>query len=375
MSMPFLSSKVLLTALLAAFLSVSTGCGKGGCRGAGKRYATRYKGTVIDAHAHFSYLAFDKLMGILDRHGIHHIINFSGGFPGGILSGNLAMAERSKGRISVMCNIPWRAFPRVPDFVPRVVRMLGRCKKMGVVGLKIEKGLGLYYKDQDGKLLRVDDERLSPIFEEAGRLFLPVAIHVADPKAFWLPNDGKNERHEELDVHPGWSFHGKDVYSWEELQRQFSVLVRRHRKTVFVGVHFGNAAEEPDRVARMLSECPNYYIDTAARIPEFGRHPPRKMHEFFIRFQDRILFGTDLGVGPKRVMLGSSGDEEPGPAEERRFFNASFRYFETWDRSFDHPTPIQGRWKISGIGLPSKVLRKIYCANAVKVYKLGQTCR
>lgn len=362
---------MLRFSLFLALATAAVSLQSAGCRKCGPRPASGpYRGVKVDAHAHISPRALDRLIEIMDAHGIEHIINFSGGIPMRGLPENLAAAVQSGGRISVMCNIPWRAFPYVKDFVPAVVKMLERCRSMGAVGLKIEKGLGLAYRDEKGALLRVDDPRLEPIFEAASRLKLPVAIHTADPKAFWLPNDPANERYDELQVHPGWSFHGKEVPSWEQLWNQFASVAVRHKRTTFVGVHFGNAAEEPDRVARLLDRCPNLYIDTAARIPEFGRHESGKMRRFFMKYQDRILFGTDMGVGPDHLMLGSSGDEEPGPADIKRFFTASFRYLETRDRNFDHPTPIQGKWKISGIGLPHGVLRKVYRDNAVKVYKL-----
>jgi predicted TIM-barrel fold metal-dependent hydrolase len=115
----------------------------------------------------------------------------------------------------------------------------------------------------------------------------------------------------------------------------------------------------------MLRQYPNMYIDTAARIPEMGRHPPERMHAFFVEFQDRILYGSDLGIGADGpLILGSDGSTPAGEAEERRFFEATHRYFETPDRDFDHPTPIQGNWKISGIHLPREILLKVYADNA-----------
>jgi predicted TIM-barrel fold metal-dependent hydrolase len=146
-------------------------------------------------------------------------------------------------------------------------------------------------------------------------------------------------------------------------------LVARHRKTTFIGVHFGNDPEDPRRVAGMLGRYPNFYVDTAARIPEIGRHPAAEMRALFVRFQDRILFGTDLGVGedPEDLMLGSTGGAPPSDSDVRRFFAATWRYFETEDRQFPHPTPIQGRWSIDGIGLPPGVLEKVYWRNASRL--------
>lgn len=363
----------LLTLTLAALLALpAPGCRK---RSSPKGQPPAEVPRIVDVHTHVSPKAMGRLLRIMDAHGIRHVINLSGGFPGGGLERNLAAAARTGGRVSVMCNIPWRAYGRVRRFVPLVVRLLARCKELGAVGLKIPKGLGLAYRDPEGKLLRVDDARLDPIFAAAGRLGLPVSIHTGDPQAFWRPNTPDNERHAELSVHPAWSFHGQPVPSWEALWRQFANRVRRHRHTRFVGVHFGNAPEDLARVDQLLRTCPNLYIDTAARIPEIGRHPPARLRAFFLRHQDRILFGTDLGVGRRSLMLGSSGAEEPGPADVAHFYRATRRFFETHDRKFAHPTPIQGAWKIDGIGLPPAVLRKIYQDNAKALFKLRLTKR
>jgi predicted TIM-barrel fold metal-dependent hydrolase len=119
----------------------------------------------------------------------------------------------------------------------------------------------------------------------------------------------------------------------------------------------------------MLDKYPNFYVDTAARIPEIGRSDPEKLRALFIEHQDRILFGTDLGVGaePGDLMLGSTGATPPTDADLEHFFASTWRFFETRDRDFAHPTPVQGRWTIDGIGLPHDVLVKIYGGNARKL--------
>jgi hypothetical protein len=100
-----------------------------------------------------------------------------------------------------------------------------------------------------------------------------------------------------------------------------------------------------------------------------GRHDAARMHRFFEKYQDRILFGTDTGVGPTQedMMYGSNGADPPTMADETRFFRSTWRYFETTDRQFESPTPIQGRWKIDGIGLPESILRKVYFENAARL--------
>jgi predicted TIM-barrel fold metal-dependent hydrolase len=371
---PLAAAAILLLGALFAWILFESRRSGGGTppSSSGAPVGASYK--RIDAHAHLDVGSLGYLRELMDRYGFDHIVDLSGGSPDPppplarhSLSLHLAQAQASGGRITVFMTIPgWEM--QTPGFGERIAAMVEKAHQMGARGLKIPKGLGLGYVDSDERLIPVDDPRLDPVFEACGRLSMPVSIHTADPKAFWQPPDRNNERYEELSVHPRWSFYGFPL-SWEELLAQLERRIARHPKTNFIAVHFGNAAEEPDRVARMLRTYPNLYIDTAARIPEFGRHPPAKMRQFFIEFQDRILYGTDLGVGtdPYDIMLGSTGADPPNASDIDRFFRSSYRYFESSDLSFESPTPIQGKWSISAIHLPREVLEKVYFRNAHKV--------
>lgn len=331
------------------------------------------KGTQrrIDVHAHLMAGALPQVETLMDRYGFEHVVDLSGGTPDGNLGAHLDQARASGGKITVFMTLPGVELRR-PGFGERIAAMLARAKDMGASGLKVYKGLGLGYLDPQNRRVPVDDPRLDVVFDAAGRLRMPVAIHTADPRAFWDPPDPTNERYEELRVHPNWSMYGQPVPGWSELLDELERRVDRHPDTTFVAVHFGCAAEEPDRVARMLRRYPNLYIDTAARFPEFGRHPASKMRKFFIEFQDRILYGTDLGVGidPLDVVAGSAGEQVPTAAEVDRFFRSSYRYLESSDPQIPSPTPIQGNWTIHGVGLPQDVLDKIYWKNAVRVLGL-----
>ena len=334
----------------------------------------------IDIHMHVGPTSIERLLALMDRWGIDGIANLSGMHPGpprNLLEMQLEAARKANGRVAVFVNVDFvravRAHPT--DYGKAMADQLAEAKRLGAVGLKIPKGLGLGYPAPGFRaLMKVDDPGLAPLFDKAGELKMPVAIHVGDPKAFWKPADPKNERWDELQAHPEWSFygnapHGEPWPSWQNIFAAFEKLVARHPKTTFIGVHFGNAPEDPDAVARMLDTYPNLYIDTAARVPEIGRQDAEKMRRFYTKYQDRVLFGTDTGVGESQeeMMYGSTGALPPTEADERRFFNATYRYFETRDRQFDHPTPIQGRWKIDGVGLPEPVLRKIYYENAARL--------
>ena len=326
---------------------------------------------VVDVHVHLSPLGIERLERLMQRYGFDHAVNLSGGTPREGLPIQLRAARASRGKVTVFASLAYEE-AEFPDYGKRMAEALRVSQRMGARGLKIAKVLGLALQDPNGKLIPVDAPELDPVFETAAELGMPIAIHTGDPKAFWQPVDAKNERFAELRAHPAWALHGKDVPSFDELLAQLERRVARHPKAKFIAVHFGNCAEDPAWVARALRKYPNLYIDTAARIPEMGRHAPDRMRAFFVEFQDRILFGSDLGVGPEDtpLFLGSEGSEPPTADEERLFFSATRRYFETSDRDFAHPTPIQGAWKISGIALPPDVLAKIYGKNAQRLLEL-----
>ena len=317
--------------------------------------------------------AIARAVQLMDEWGIDGAVNLSGMYPGpprSMLETQLAAAAKSKGRIAVFANADFRMVRVQKDYGQAMADQLGESRRLGAIGFKIPKGLGLGYPAPDGKhLLSIDDKGLDAVFEKAGALGMPIAIHIGDPKAFWKPNTPDNERWDELRAHPEWSFYGEPVPSWQELYDAFERRVARHPKTMFIAVHFGNDPEDPDNVARMLDRYPNFFIDTAARVPEIGRHPADKMRRFYEKYQDRVLFGTDTGIGAAQedMMYGSNGELPPTRADEVRFFKSTWRYFETPDHQFESPTPIQGRWKIDGVGLPDAILRKIYFDNAAKL--------
>lgn len=321
----------------------------------------------VDVHQHVAPGAFPRARQLMDTWGIDVGVELSGGWPGDGLEQALEQAAAAgRGRFVVFANPPLQRAAQGEAGVATLVAELPEAKRLGAKGLKLSKALGLGYRGADGGLLAVDDPVLDPLFEKAGELGLPVAIHTGDPVAFWQPPGPDNERADELAVHPGWSYFGKPVPGWEALFAAYERRVARHPKTRFIGVHFGNAPEDPARVGAMLEKYPNLFVDTAARVPELGHRDVAALRALFVKHQDRILFGTDLGVGPSEpdLMLGSTGATPPGPADVERFFTSTWRFFETTDRRIPSPTPIQGRWTIDGLRLPREVLEKVYAKNA-----------
>ncbi len=335
---------------------------------------------VIDFHTHLSWPAKssqgvaltgdrnfiatpDELLATMDRKNLRTLVNLTGGYEKGLEDAIAKFDKAKPGRFLTMTEPAWYRANQ-PNYAKSQADLIANAKRAGACGLKVLKTLGLYLKDNinEGKLIAVDDPRFDPMWDACGQLGLPVAIHVSDPIAFFLPTDRHNERYEELSNHPDWSFHGPQFPSNDELLAARNRVFARHPKTQFVALHAGNFAEDLANVSAALDKYPNMHIDIAARIGELGRQP-RTARKFFDKYQDRILFGTDAVP---------NGIETPQQIYGDKLYEIYFRFLETEDEYFDYapaPVPPQGRWQIYGIGLPPKILKKIYYDNAAKLLK------
>ena len=326
----------------------------------------RAKFPVVDVHVHprirlhHSPEQLDEFVRTMDAHNIALCVSLDGGL-GTALDEHMAYVwTKYRDRFVIFANIDWRGDGTAddpaswdcqrPDFARRMVAALEAAKAKGVSGLKVFKDLGLVYKNPDGSYIRIDDERWSPIWAACGRLGLPVIIHSADPTAFFLPIDEKNERWEELHRHPEWSFYGPGLPKRDDLLAAYLKIVERHPQTTFIGAHVSNNAEDLAAVSSWLDKYPNLVVEIASRISELGRQP-YTARKFFLKYADRILFGTD------------------GPRAAGRLF-PYWRFLETDDEYFayaENPFPPQGLWNIYGIHLPDEVLKKVYHENAARI--------
>ncbi|HVJ08433.1 MAG TPA: amidohydrolase family protein [Acidisarcina sp.] len=302
---------------------------------------------VIDYHNHLDSQEPAAVLDIMDRCGIEKIVNITMRTGDAALETLKKFRAADKDRFATMGWMDWSGVER-GDFVQLTIDRLARLVEHGACGIKFWKDFGLSIRDAQGKLLRIDDERFAPIFEKAAEWKLPVMFHTADPAAFFRPIDARNERYEELAAHPDWGFHDSPV-SKRELLEQRNTVFGRHPATTFIGAHVAESGEDLAFVADMLDRYPNVQIDMSARTPELGRQP-YSARKFFLRFADRILFGTDL-------------------LPDVAMYRLHYRFFETADEYFEYPSHAsrQGRWNIYGIFLPDEVLRKVYRENALKL--------
>ncbi len=313
----------------------------------------RAKFPATDIHAHWpASLEPEALLKAMDNLGVERAVNLSGGF-GPQLDRMLARYHAAApGRLVIFGNIDFRRIDE-PTFAADAVAMLERAHANGMAGLKIFKSLGLTIADATGRVVPIDDPRIAPIWDACGRLRIPVLIHSADPVAFFDPIDEKNERWLQLKRHPDWSFHGSAFPARDEVLAQRDRVIARHPRTTFIAAHLADNAEDLAALDGRLARYPNLVVDMSAREAELGRQP-YTARRFLIRWQDRVLFGTD---------------RYPGRVDQPRH-RLYYRLLETDDEYFkyyDHPFPPTGEWRVHGLYLPDPVLRKIYKSNADRV--------
>lgn len=336
---------------------------------------------AIDVHAHMCFAAKvtngvhlssdrhflctpEELIPTMDQKNVRVLNNLTGGYGAGLEEAIARFDYACPGRFCAFTEPSFESFLD-PGYGRLQADALAHAKQAGAKGLKLLKTLGLFLRENitEGELVKVDDPRFDPMWETCADLNMPVGIHVSDPVAFFRPTDGMNERYEELNNHPDWSFHGQGFPSHLELLAARDRVFARHPRTQFIGLHVGNYAENLDHVSATLDRFPNLTIDIAARVSELGRQP-RASRIFFDKYQDRILFGTDAIP---------HGHQYPQQLFCEQLYEIYFRFLETDDEYFDYApsrVPPQGRWQISGINLPDSILRKVYFENAVRVLNL-----
>ena len=303
---------------------------------------------VIDIHSHHRRLTPERWKAIvaeMDAQHLQVLVNLSGG-TGESLSESVKLVADSDapGRMVFFANIDFSDLDQ-PGFGARAAARLDADLTAGARGLKIFKNFGLTLTRR-GARVAVDDPEFDPIWQLCARRDVPVLIHTGEPAPFFEPVTETNERWLELQLHPNRRRPAGQFPSFEALMAERDRLFARHPKTTFIAAHFAYHANDLARLGRLLDRYPNVVTETGAILAELGRQP-RAARAFFIKYQDRVLFGKDAYVP----------DEYP-------YF---WRTFETADEYFDYYRDYHAFWKLYGLDLPDPVLRKLYYGNALRV--------
>jgi predicted TIM-barrel fold metal-dependent hydrolase len=311
----------------------------------------RAKYPAIDFHGHPQELitsadGLARLRSALDSINVRLMVA-ADNLSGERLQQSLAAIRSSpmKDRVRILAGIDFRDVG--PGWAEKAIKQLDADIAAGAVGVgEIPKSLGLSYKKSDGSRLRIDDPDLDPVWNECARLGIPVFIHTADPEEFFQPIDYSNERWLELSLFAGRRYPQDRFPSFNELMTERDNLFKKHPKTTFIAAHMGWHANDLGRLGRLLDNYPNVYTEVGAVLYDIGRQP-HAAHDFFVKYQDRILFGKD--------------SFQP---EEYPYY---WRVFETRDEYFDYYRHYHAFWKLYGIDLPDSVLKKVYYQNAEKI--------
>jgi predicted TIM-barrel fold metal-dependent hydrolase len=325
-----------------------------------KNLKSRSKFPFIDVHSHqwdMSYSNLKKLVSEMDSLNMAYMINLSGSgiatFAGNqtLMDLNLEKSisnvnQNFPERFGVFLNIDFNMIDH-EDFHTKTVEIIKDAVNKGAIGLKVYKGLGLSVKDSKGIRVKVDDPRLSPIWNICGELNIPVLIHSGEPSPFFDPIDKYNERWLHARQKPS-SFRPSDKYpSFKTVMGEQYNMFKNHPNTTFINAHMGWMANDLDKLGRHLDSLPNVYTEIGAVIGELGRQP-RRARKFFIDYQDRVMFGKDT--------------------YNKSEFDVYFRVLETSDEYFDYYRKRHGLWKMYGLNLPDEVLKKLYYKNALKLF-------
>jgi predicted TIM-barrel fold metal-dependent hydrolase len=250
-----------------------------------------------------------------------------------------------KNRFATMTNLDYKGVDD-PGFSARIANQLEQDIKAGAVGLKVWKNFGMSEKDSKGQRIHVDDPRFDAAWDVCAKYRIPVLIHTADPKGLFMPMDKYNERWLELKMRTNRNHGSEADPNWDEVIGEQHNLFRKHPKTIFIAAHMGWLTNDLGQLGKLLDEMPNVNVEIGAITSDLGRQP-RFAHQFFVKYQDRIMFGKDAYSVPEYYVY--------------------FRLLETADEYFDPIRKYHGIWKLYGLDLPDDVLKKVYYKNALRI--------
>ena len=306
---------------------------------------------VIDMHSHSyakSAADIERWIALMDKYGIEKtlILSYTTGKK---FDSVYQVYSKYKDRFDVWCGFDYSAINE-PGGVQKAVKELERCFRMGAkgVGELGDKGFGEYYSYPAPSGMHVDDPRLKPLFQKCGELKMPVNIHVAEPMWMYEPMDSTNDG---LMNAYEWRIEQykseKNLIGHSALIQTLENVVRENPHTTFIACHYANCGYDLSILGNLLDKYANLYADISARYAETSPIP-RYMFNFFEKYQDRLLYGTDMGFYSE-------------------MYEMTFRILQTSDEHFYYHEITGYHWPLHGFGLSDAVLRKVYKTNAMKI--------
>lgn len=252
-----------------------------------------------------------------------------------------------------------------PDFAKNTIAWLDKCFAEGAIAVKVWKNIGMVFRDKAGELVMVDDPKLDTIFNHLAKRKIPLVGHLGEPKNCWLPLDEMtvNNDREYYREHPQYHMYKHpELPSYEDQIAARDRMLEKHPDLVFMGAHMGSLEWDVDELAKRLDRFPNMSVDLAARMGQVFYQTiekREKVRDFFIKYQDRILYATDK----------ADDGEEDASALQKEIHDRwlqDWRFFVTDDTM--NSERVNGEFK--GLKLPKEVVDKIFSQNAKKWLKM-----
>ena len=263
------------------------------------------------------------------------------------------------------------------DWTADTIRHIDAEVQRGALAVKVWKNIGMVEKNAQGHYIMLDDPGFDGVMKHLEERGIPLIAHQAEPKNCWLPLDAMttdNDRSYFRDHPEYYMYLHPEMPSYETLMAARDRFVARHPKLNFVGAHLASLEWSVDRIAKFLDAYPNATVDLAARMTQVqyqSKSDYAKVRRFFIKYQDRILYGTDLTEDPP-----SAAERAQNPPTNMAqfskdadgFWRSDWIYLATADRQ--HIDAIKA--DVEGLALPRSVIDKIYYSNARRVFGLSR---
>ncbi|MDH5599618.1 MAG: amidohydrolase [Cyclobacteriaceae bacterium] len=307
---------------------------------------------IIDMHSHpypQSIEAINNWVKTMDEKGIEKTVLLTYR-TGAEFDSLVSVYKNYSDKFDLWCGFDFTDYDK-EGWVEKAIAELERCKKAGAkgVGELGDKGLGFQYsRPSKAPGMHVDDARIQPLLKRCGELNMPINIHVAEPYWMYLPTDSTNDglmNAEEWKI----DLNKEGILNHEELIHTLEEAVKNNPETTFIACHFANTSYDLSILGDLLDKYDNLYSDISARYAETSPIP-RYMKQFYSKYQDRLLYGTDMGM-------------------DNKMYDITFRILETEDDHFYEIDQFNYHWPLYGIGLDSTILDKVYYANAKKIIK------
>lgn len=253
------------------------------------------------------------------------------------------------------------------DWEKQTIDEIGMNISGGAIGVKLWKNIGMTERDRAGNFIMISNSRFDPVIRFIEQKGLPLTGHFGEPKNCWLPVDSMTVNNDKsyFKDHPEYHMYLHPEFpSYEDQLKARDSMLTKHPDLKFIGCHLGSEEWNVDDVARTLDRFPNMAVDLAARIGHLQYQSAKnknRVRDFLIKYQDRILYGTDIGYPAGKPGAGFFEDTHSTHLNDWNYFTGEAKM-----------TAPEVNESFTGLKLPKQVVDKIFYRNALNWYSLKE---